>query len=138
MTATLICCREPALHGAASTDRWTRLSSPEAGADALCERCGQGCAGKHLVAFVDRLGHPHVVGTPPPLPPPLAEELARLYGPPLAEELARLYGPPLAEVESWPSPAEWNEDLNPPVIRRSPKKKWQTPLVQATAQTALG
>ena len=120
MTATLICCREPALHGAASTDRWTRLSSPEAGADALCERCGQGCAGKHLVAFVDRLGHPHVVGTPPPLPPPLAEELARLYGPPLAEELARLYGPPLAEVESWPSPAEWNEDLNPPVIRRSP------------------
>lgn len=119
MSAILICQRQPGPHGSGPADRWLRVRTPKTREAALavvtpcCEQ--DGCLGAHILTwYVGRI--PHSVQSPVPVPT-LADELAVLG----------YHGTP--GVESWPTPAEFNEDLDRPAT--------VSPLLAKTEHAAL-
>ncbi|OBF33267.1 hypothetical protein A5724_19555 [Mycobacterium sp. ACS1612] len=84
MSATLLLClRLPVDHksGCAAATVWSKYKTLKAGVTALraCDPyCDPDCQGAHLLAFADEYGHPHVVGSPPPIAQ-LAELLSEAY-----------------------------------------------------------
>lgn len=59
---------------------WADAAEAREAARLLFDRaCGAGCAGRHSVIWTDQRGATHVGPCAEPPPPPLADELERLY-----------------------------------------------------------
>jgi hypothetical protein len=119
--AVLICTRPGGER--LDPDVWVSLPTREAAVKILTD-CGPGCANDHLLCWTDDWGETHVRATSRPDPPPLAEQLARLY--PRGPD-----GPP---VERWPAPPEFNEALVPvPNTSPLPEREQHAAQYRATA-----
>lgn len=103
MTAVLVCLRPPAGHAAISSDAFFRLANLAEAAEAAEHVCDERCLRTHMLAWAER-GEIRVVSRPAP-PPPLADELERLYPRTDFGEI-----PPA----TWAAPREFNEVLDPP------------------------